>query len=154
MLDDIWKGILLEFSDIPTTTAMTQIIIRLGLAGLLGGMIGLQRERSKKPAGLRTHMLVCMGTAFVLAVPSLAGASTSDLSRIIQGVMAGIGFLGAGTILKLESQGRVEGLTTAAAIWFTTAIGVAVGLGRDGSAFIGTLLGLSILSILRRAPED
>jgi uncharacterized membrane protein YhiD involved in acid resistance len=114
---------------------------------LLGGALGWERERAGKAAGMRTHMLVAMGAAFFVFVPQQSGMSAEGLGRVIQGLVAGIGFLGAGAILK-PSEGddsQVRGLTTAAGIWFTAAVGVAVGLGREATAVLGTLLALAVL---------
>ena len=139
-----------EFSDIPDVQRLTRIAVRLLLAAVLGGLIGFERERKGKAAGLRTHMLVALGAAFFVLVPQQAGASDADLSRIVQGLIAGIGFLGAGSIVRNSDQTDVNGLTTAASIWLTAAIGVAAGLGREASAVIATVLALAILAIVPR----
>ena len=118
------------------------------LGAFLGGLIGFERERRGKDAGFRTHMLVCIGTAFVIAFPEQAKLSFADLSRIIQGIMAGIGFLGAGAIMKYETKGKIEGLTIATSLWFTAAIGIVVGLGRESSAVVGIRFALGILFVL------
>ncbi len=133
---------------LPDAAQMARVIIRLLAAALMGAMVGIQRERAGKPAGVRTHMLVAMGAAlFVLACLEF-GMSASDLSRVIQGLATGIGFIGGGAILKLTEEREVEGLTTAAGIWMTAAVGVAAGLGRWGSATLGIVLTLIILSII------
>lgn len=122
-----------------------QVLIRLTAATVLGAAVGFQREKVGKPAGLRTHMLVCVGTAvFVLACLGV-GMSPEDLSRVIQGLVTGIGFIGAGTILKLNEERDIQGLTTAAGVWMTAAIGVAVGLGSLGVAVLSTIFSLLIL---------
>jgi putative Mg2+ transporter-C (MgtC) family protein len=140
-----------EFSDIPDVEAATRIVVRLLLAALLGGMLGFQREQHGKEAGVRTHMLVALGSALFVLVPLQAGAESDDVSRVIQGVVAGVGFLCAGTILKVTQSGedQVRGLTTAAGIWLTAAIGVAVGLGREMTALLSTLLALGVFSLER-----
>ena len=102
---------------------------RLLAATVLGGLIGFQRERVHSAAGLRTHILVALGAALFVLVGREAGFSASDTSRVVQGIVAGIGFLGAGTILKLADRGEVHGLTTAATIWVTAAVGVAASTG-------------------------
>jgi putative Mg2+ transporter-C (MgtC) family protein len=107
----------------------------------------LQREWHGKEAGVRTHMLVAMGSALFVLVPLQAGSDSSDMSRVIQGVVAGVGFLCAGTILKRSGGDEVKGLTTAAGIWLTAAIGLAVGLGRETTAVLSTLLALAILGL-------
>jgi len=102
---------------------------RLLAAAVLGGIIGAQRERVHSAAGFRTHILVAMGAVLLVLGGLEAGFSTPDVSRVVQGIVAGIGFLGAGTILKLADRGEVHGLTTAATIWVTAAVGVAAGIG-------------------------
>jgi len=144
---EIKDTILREFADLPDAAMVTRVVVRLLVAALLGGILGLEREQQGKAAGLRTHMLVCLGAAlFVLTAQSI-GMTDSDLSRVIQGVVAGVGFLGAGTIIKGNSEQHVEGLTTAAGIWLTAAIGVAAGLGREATAILSTLLALGILTL-------
>lgn len=104
------------------------MILRLLLAAALGAIIGYQRERSGKPAGLRTHILICIGSA-LFTIGSLYGFGvTADPARVAAGIVAGIGFLGAGAIMRRE-EGIVEGLTTAATIWAIAAIGLAAGAG-------------------------
>jgi putative Mg2+ transporter-C (MgtC) family protein len=139
-----------EFSDIPDLTDMTRIVSRLLLAAILGGLLGFEREQKGKSAGLRTHMLVALGAALFVLVPQQAGVSNADLTRVLQGLVAGIGFLGAGTIIQGRSEEDVKGLTTAAGIWLTAAIGVAAGMGREASAVLSTVLALVILSALPR----
>jgi putative Mg2+ transporter-C (MgtC) family protein len=119
---------------------------RLGLAALLGALIGIQRERVHSAAGLRTHILVGIGAALFV----LAGGDHAAVSRVIQGVIAGIGFLGAGTILKIGERVEVLGLTTAASIWVTAAVGVAAGLGHVWLAGVAALLGWFVLGPLAR----
>ncbi|HEU4875217.1 MAG TPA: MgtC/SapB family protein [Pyrinomonadaceae bacterium] len=123
------------------------VLIRTITAVLLGGIVGIQREKVGKPAGLRTHMLVCLGTAVVVLGCSGIGMDMDGLSRVIQGIVTGIGFIGAGTILKLTDQREIQGLTTAAGLWMTAAIGVAVGLGALGIALIATVLMVIVLSL-------
>jgi putative Mg2+ transporter-C (MgtC) family protein len=137
---EVWQGVRADFSDLPGIVAVTQLVLRMLLATLLGGLLGYQRGRQGKDAGLRTHMLLALGSAFFVVIPLQAGMSMADLSRVLQGLIAGIGFLLAGTILKQQAQGQIHGLTTAAGLWLTAAIGVAVGLGREASAVLGTVL--------------
>lgn len=157
---DAWLRILAtvadEFSDLPDVETFTRVVVRLVLAALLGALVGLERELAGKPAGLRTHMLVALGAALFVLIPLQAGIELSDLSRVIQGLLAGVGFLCAGAILKGYSEDEVHGLTTAASLWMTTAIGLGVGLGRDTTAALSTLLVLGILRLegpLRRWVE-
>jgi putative Mg2+ transporter-C (MgtC) family protein len=102
---------------------------RLLAAGLLGGLIGAQREKVHSAAGFRTHILVALGAALFVLAGREAGFSPADTSHVVQGIITGIGFLGAGTILKLMDRGEVHGLTTAATIWVTAGVGVAAVLG-------------------------
>jgi putative Mg2+ transporter-C (MgtC) family protein len=147
---DIWTTIQQEFSDIPNTVEATRVMVRLLAAVMLGGLLGYEREARGASAGLRTHMLVALGSALFMVVPQMAGATVEDLSRVLQGVVAGIGFLGAGAIIKLSEDRKIRGLTTAASIWLTAAIGAAAGMGRITSAILCTLLALVILDLLRR----
>jgi len=137
-----------EFSDIPDLQQFTRIVLRLLLAAALGAALGYERERHGKSAGVRTHMLVAHGSALFVLVPELAGVPEGDLTRVIQGVITGIGFLGAGSIIKSENEERVQGLTTAAGIWLTAAIGICCGLGRDGTAVLTALLAVAILALV------
>ena len=137
-----------DFSDLPDAGHVTHIVIRLAVAAVLGGVLGYERERAGKAAGMRTHMLVALGAALFVLVPQQAGVTAADMTRVLQGLAAGIGFLGAGTILKKGEE--VEGLTTAAGIWLTAAIGIAAGMGREASAVLSTALALIILAALPR----
>ncbi|MFY3383439.1 MgtC/SapB family protein [Paracidovorax sp. MALMAid1276] len=142
-----------EFSDVPDAAQATRIVVRLGMAALLGGVLGWEREHAGKAAGVRTHMLVAMGAALFVLVAQQAGISPADNSRVLQGVIAGVGFLGAGTILKGDAESQVKGLTTAAGIWLTAAIGVAAGLGQEATAVLSTLLALFVLWLIPLAQE-
>jgi len=135
-------------ASLPNTQEAVRVVIRMLAALLAGGIIGLQREASGKAAGLRTHMLVCAGTTLFVLAAIDAGMEQDALSRVIQGLVTGIGFLGAGAILKVESSHQIKGLTTAAGIWMTAALGVAIGLGQLGTAAIGTLLAWYVLAVL------
>ncbi|CAQ71156.1 putative Mg(2+)transporter transmembrane accessory protein, MgtC family [Cupriavidus taiwanensis LMG 19424] len=147
---DIFRTFRAEFADVPDAAEATRILVRLTMAVLLGGVIGYERESSGKAAGLRTHMLVALGSALFVLVPLQAGVPLADMSRVLQGLIAGIGFLGAGAILKQNDEAHIKGLTTAASIWMVAAIGVAAGLGRDTTAVIATVFTLVILQILQR----
>lgn len=126
------------------------ITIRLVAAMILGGFVGLQRERAGKPAGLRTHMLVSLGAALFVIVPAQLGMPADALSRIIQGVAAGVGFIGGGAILKIAAEREIEGLTTAAGIWLTAAIGVVVALGGLSVALVAILAAWIVLGVVGR----
>ena len=146
-METIWQELTSGLTD---TGQLMRVLVRLIAATLLGAVVGLQRERAGKPAGLRTHMLVTLGTAvFVLSCAGV-GMSMEGLSRVIQGIVTGIGFIGAGSILKLSEERDIRGLTTAAGVWMTAAIGVAVGLGSVGVALLSTLFTLIILSLATR----
>jgi putative Mg2+ transporter-C (MgtC) family protein len=95
-------------------------------------------------------MLVAIGSAFFVMIPHQAGMSVADLSRVLQGIITGVGFLGAGTILKRPTAEHIEGLTTAAGLWLTAAVGSAAGMGREASAVLGTVLAFLILALLPR----
>lgn len=127
---------------------MAYLLARLLAAVILGAVIGYERERAGKPAGLRTHILVALSTCTVII--ACTGMGTDPLSRVIQGIVTGIGFLGAGTILKTSNESQVKGLTTAAAVWMTAAIGIASGLGEIGIAVMATALAMIVLLFVRR----
>ena len=137
-----------EFSDLKDVTEITQLSVRLLLAALLGGILGFEREQRGKAAGIKTHMLVAIGAALFILIPQQAGITDSEMSRVVQGVITGVGFLGAGAILKNTSGQEAKGLTTAAGIWLTAAIGIATGLGREASAILCTVLALMVLLIM------
>jgi putative Mg2+ transporter-C (MgtC) family protein len=151
-MSNVWQDITTmfaeEFSDLPNLAEATRIALRLLIAAALGGMLGFERERKGKAAGLRTHMLVALGAAIFVLIPLQAGASSEGIARVIQGIVAGIGFLGAGSIIKGNADNSIQGLTTAASIWLTAAVGIAAGMGREASAILSTLLALAILTLL------
>jgi len=135
------------FTELP----LLQILLRLGAATLIGCALGLNREIRGKPAGMRTHALVALGTALVtLTGISLAGHDgdfdSNSVSRVIQGVVAGIGFLGGGTILKSETGDQISGLTTAASLWVVACLGIACGVGLWAMALVA--LGLALLVLI------
>jgi putative Mg2+ transporter-C (MgtC) family protein len=135
-------------ASIPDARQAVRVAIRLLAALLAGAIIGYQRERAGKAAGLRTHMLVSMGTAMFVVAAAENGMQHDALSRVMQGLATGIGFLGAGAILKVESERRIRGLTTAAGIWMTAALGVAIGLGHLGTAAVGVVFAWLVLASL------
>ncbi len=134
----------------PTAHILLVSVVRLALALALGALLGLQRERVHSTAGLRTHMLVSLGAAFFVLAAVEAGATSADVSRVIQGLVAGIGFLGAGAILKLGDRGEVHGLTTAASIWLTAAVGTGAGLGHIWLPILGAFFGWIVLGPIGR----
>jgi putative Mg2+ transporter-C (MgtC) family protein len=144
---DLWQEL---FPGVNDSIHFIRVTIRLLVACLLGAAIGFEREKESKAAGLRTHMLVALGAALFTLIPQEAKMSSGDLSRIIQGIAAGIGFLGAGCILKLSDEHRVQGLTSAAGIWLTAAVGTAVGAGWLWPALLGVCLAWIILYVVHR----
>lgn len=148
ILERILATLVLEFSDLRQVEHLTRATLRLCLATFLGGLLGYEREVMGKAAGVRTHMLVSLGAAIFVMSLEQEGAEHDAMSRVIQGIAAGIGFLCAGTILKGQSIADVKGLTTAAGLWASAAIGVAVGLGREATAVLSTVLVLMVLHIM------
>jgi putative Mg2+ transporter-C (MgtC) family protein len=136
---------------LPDAHALIRVVVRLMAALAVGALIGYQRERMGKAAGLRTHMLVSMGTTLLVVAPLESGMDDDGLSRVIQGLITGIGFLGAGTIMKIHDNKEIRGLTTAAGIWMTAAASVAIGLGQIGIGIIAALLAWLVLGMLHRA---
>jgi len=122
--EEIWATVVSEFSDVPDLSTLTRITMRLMLAAILGGVLGYERERKRRSAGVRTHMLVAVGAALFVIGPMQSGMPIEDMSRVLQGIVQGIGFLGAGAIMVRTAQHIVEGLTTAASIWATAGIGI------------------------------
>lgn len=127
---------------------VSRIVWRLGSAAVLGGLIGIEREWARKAAGLRTHMTVALAAAVFVSVVIESGGADDDVSRVIQGIAAGIGFLGAGTILKKSTEEDIQGLTSAAAIFLTAAVGVAAGAGHITIGIVAVIAAWLILTIL------
>ncbi|MCF4967247.1 MgtC/SapB family protein [Nostoc sp. CMAA1605] len=132
------------------------MIFRLSLALMSGAVIGLEREIRQKPAGLRTHMLVSIGAAMLTLVPlqiSTSASISEVISRVIQGVATGVGFLGAGEIVRESSQAshrlEIRGLTSAAAIWVSAALGIVAGCGLWPLSLIATCLTFVILKFFK-----
>lgn len=146
MAEDIWLTIISEFSDVPDLSTLTRITVRVVLAAVLGGILGLDRERKGRSAGVRTHMLVAVGAALFVLGPLQSGMEIGDLSRVLQGIVQGVGFLGAGAIMVRSAQHQIEGLTTAANIWATAGIGVMAGLGLEATAVLSAFVVLIILA--------
>jgi len=120
------------------------IVLRLLLALVLGAAVGYQRERAGKPAGLRTHILICLGAALFTVASIYGFGPASDPARVAAGVLVGVGFLGAGVIMHRE-RGIVEGLTTAATMWAVAGIGLAAGAGLYVASAVATAIILGIL---------
>ncbi|MDZ8106611.1 MAG: MgtC/SapB family protein [Nostoc sp. DedQUE12a] len=139
------------------TNDWLNISFRLCIALLIGGIIGWEREIRRKPAGLRTHMLVTLGSALFTIIPLQTGelqTSPDALSRVIQGIATGVGFLGAGEIVRQSSQPseqlEIKGLTSAAAIWVSAGLGIAAGCGLWQLGLIGAILTFLILKVFKR----
>jgi len=143
--------------------SITAIAIRLIVAAFVSSLIGFDREYKNRPAGIRTHILVCVGAAIITLIqehlfydslamiesnPDLAPSVTVDQGRIIAQIVSGIGFLGAGTIIV--SNREINGLTTAASLWAVAALGIAIGQGYYDIAFIGTVIILIVLTLIKR----
>jgi putative Mg2+ transporter-C (MgtC) family protein len=143
-MDTLWQELTLGLG---SGRQVAQMLIRVVTAVLLGGLVGIQREQAGKPAGVRTHMLVCLGTAVVVLACAGMGMAYDAQSRVIQGIVTGIGFIGAGSILKLSEERDIQGLTTAAGLWMTAAIGIACGVGTLGIALISAVLTLIVLAL-------
>jgi putative Mg2+ transporter-C (MgtC) family protein len=156
---EVWQKVQGEFADLDDTANLTQLFIRLVVALVLGGVLGFEREMAGRDAGMRTHMMVSVGSALFVLVPLQAGFSQENLSRVLQGLVSGIGFLGAGAIMKLSAEREVRGLTTAASLWVAAGLGMAAGMGREATAILSLAIALLILSGTRvfkkiPSPED
>ncbi|WP_202905331.1 MgtC/SapB family protein [Luteimonas abyssi] len=149
VLDEVGRALAQEFA-LPDAGEMTVILARVLTAAVLGGLIGWEREHKGRAAGLKTHILVAIGSALFVLAPLLYGIEGAEVTRVMQGIVSGIGFLGAGAILKLDKGERVEGLTTAAGIWMTAAIGMAAGMGEEWAAIITTLAAYIVVTLLPR----
>jgi putative Mg2+ transporter-C (MgtC) family protein len=143
-MDTLWEELTLGLG---SAAQAERVLLRMVVAVVLGGLVGIQREKSGKPAGVRTHMLVCLATAVVVLACSGMGMAYDAQSRVIQGIVTGIGFIGAGSILKLNEEREIQGLTTAAGLWLTAAIGIACGVGTLGIALITAVLTLIVLAL-------
>ena len=141
----------MDVISIPHSTL--SMVLRLALATALGAAVGVDRELRVKPAGLRTHALVGLGAALftiiALMMTPLATMDYNSASRIVQGIVAGIGFIGGGVILRRDDEKGVHGLSTAASVWVVSAVGVAAGFGLWRAAVTAVVLAVSILSLGR-----
>ncbi len=146
---EISQALAREFA-LPDAGTTTVIVVRLLTAAVLGGMLGMERESKGRAAGLRTHILVSVGSALFVMAPLLSGIAPGDVTRVMQGIVSGIGFLGAGAIIKLQHDERIEGLTTAAGIWMVSAIGMAAGMGMEIMALATTLIALVVVALIPR----
>jgi putative Mg2+ transporter-C (MgtC) family protein len=124
-------------------------LARIGVATILGGAIGLEREWHGHWAGFRTHMMVAIGCSiFVIAGLGISRNDQQSVTRIVQGIASGIGFLGAGTILKLDRKKEIKGLTTASSIWLAAALGTAAGLAEFALATAAAIISLFVLGVI------
>jgi putative Mg2+ transporter-C (MgtC) family protein len=139
---------------LPSQSELVRVIVRLLAALALGALVGYQRERMGKAAGLRTHMLVSMGTALLVISATESGMGSDGVSRVVQGLVTGIGFLGAGAIMKIREEKEIRGLTTAAGIWMTAAASVAIGLGQIVIGLIAGVLAWIVLGVLHRVEPE
>ena len=129
-----------------TALGYTDVVLRLGAAMIAGALIGLDREIRDKPAGLRTLTLVSLGSA-VFILTAIEGGIADSTSRVIQGIVTGVGFLGVGTIIHGPTEQSVRGLTTAASVWLAAAIGVACGLAYWPLVLVASAFGLLVLGL-------
>lgn len=154
-MDKILQALAAEFA-LPDTTILVAALVRLAVAAVLGGLIGWEREQKGRAAGLKTHILVSIGSALFILAPTLAGIPGAENTRVMQGIVSGIGLLGAGAILRNREGTQVEGLTTAASIWMTAAIGMAAGMGMEVLALLATaftwLVIAAIPKVIRSTP--
>ncbi|MBB3343744.1 MULTISPECIES: MgtC/SapB family protein [unclassified Luteimonas] len=149
VLDQVLDAVARELA-LPDPDTLTTIVVRVLVAALLGGMVGWEREHKGRAAGLKTHILVSIGSALFVLAPLLSDIDGAEVTRVMQGIVSGIGFLGAGAILKLDKGERIEGLTTAAGVWMTAAIGMAAGMGQEMVALATTLVALLVVGALPR----
>jgi putative Mg2+ transporter-C (MgtC) family protein len=140
----VWQELTLGMD---STRQTVQILLRMVAAVVFGFLVGMQREKAGKPAGVRTHMLVSLATAIVVLACAGMGMQYDAQSRVIQGIVTGIGFIGAGSILKLSEERDIQGLTTAAGLWLTAAIGIACGVGTLGIALIASVITVGVLAL-------
>ena len=148
-MDDLWTTLGLHP---PDWQYALHVSVRLAIAATLGGLLGLERQVRGHAAGLRTHMLVSLGSAMFALVPFEAGASSAQMiAEVVRGVAPGIGFLGAGAIMRVTQHDEPKGLTTAATIWLTAAVGISVGVNWMTPAVASVLLGLVVLELLHLA---
>ena len=150
MSDVVLQTLREELADLGNGADIVRVVLRLSVAMALGACIGWERERTGAMAGLRTHMLVALGVALMIVGSQLSGVAQAELSRVLQGIFAGVGFVGAAAIIRTHEGERVHGVTTAASIWATAAIAAAAGLGLEAPAIIGTVFAVVILAWLRR----
>lgn len=153
-VDALASALRSELPGMSDAAAGVRSAFRLLVAVLLGAVIGYEREIRGTAAGFRTHMLVALGAALFVVVPAQGGMEFDEISRVLQGLISGIGFLGAGAIIKLSEGREVRGLTTAASVWLSASIGVAAGMGQPLIAAFSTALGVLILMLSHPRTRD
>jgi putative Mg2+ transporter-C (MgtC) family protein len=131
---------------------LATLLARIGAALAVGAIIGLDRDLRRKPAGVRTHSLVCIGSASVVLAALETGGNADAVARVLQGLVAGVGFLGAGVIIHHRAHHRVEGLTTAASIWMSAGLGAACGLGLY--VLVAVALGAALIALIAGGPVE
>ena len=141
-MDVLWREFTAGFANWADFAA---VALHLLVASVLGGLVGIEREHAGRWAGLRTHILVALGSALFVITMTQFQLDADAVSRVVQGIATGIGFIGAGSILKLPEERQIEGLTTAAGIWVTAAVGVAAGLGLLGAATLTVVISVLVL---------
>jgi putative Mg2+ transporter-C (MgtC) family protein len=146
-MDGVLSDLAASFQD---AQQFWRAITRMVAALIVGALLGYQRERSGKAAGLRTHMLIAFGTSLFLIAMIELGMQSDALSRVIQGIATGIGFLGAGVIMKIDERQEIRGLTTSAGVWATAACSVAIGLGRIGLGLAAGLIAWVVLGLFQK----
>lgn len=134
-----------------TTFSLLSVFVRLFLSVLFGAFIGIDRVRKRRPAGIKTHSLVCMGAALIMITSEFLSMryGINDISRMGAQVISGVGFLGAGTIM-VTGRNQIKGLTTAAGLWFSACLGLAIGAGFYEGAFIAAFFVLLVIKVLNR----
>lgn len=150
-MDTIWEQ---SGWALPSSVTAVRLGTRLLTAALLGAAVGFDRETQRRAAGLRTHMVVSLGAATFVMLPMEFDATASDLAQTVKGIATGVGFLGAGAILKRAAEGEIRGLTTAGSIWVTAAVGMAAGAEQPWLALIAVSLSLTVLFVLGRLERN
>lgn len=149
-MEFLWQELSLGTAD---WRELARVVLRMVVAAIFGSVIGFEREVAGKEAGIRTHALVTLGTCVFVVSGIAYGMNSDGLSRVIQGIVTGLGFIGAGSILKLNEERDIRGLTTSAGIWMAAAIGVAVGLGEIGLGLVATIVAVIILAVVKKFEE-
>jgi putative Mg2+ transporter-C (MgtC) family protein len=145
-MNGLWAEVFMGLGD---EEKVVRSLARLTVAAAMGAILGYERQTERKPTDARMHMIVAMGAALVTLVVSESG-NADAVSRAVQGIITGVGFLGAGAIIKDDSEHKIHGLTTASSVWLTAAIGIAIGAGHLWPAVFAVLLGWIFLAGLKK----